>query len=316
VRWFSSEHVERITHRPLHGERRESEGREVVLYGTAAAGLQPSQWEEFQHSGPAYAIAVVHVEHDIDPAWLDRSINYWALGGSHRRKNVGRMGTAHFCGSPQGRRPADTGPHGCAIVDVDHRGVTQRHTVTTDVVRWHKEQIDLPDHIDSQGLLRLIRDRAHALAETVAGRQALVTWVLTDGDQTTDTRSDLLAARLRQGSLTGELLQALRNEFGREVPGIWSLSLETEPPTILPSGWYEEDTVLGDLLRLVQQYQEDSNAELKLEPLPHNHELNQRLAADLMHVDLAQRERLLRQVAILGVDVMRGDRILADEVRS
>ena len=108
----------------------------------------------------------------------------------------------------------------------------------------------------------------------------------------------------------------MRNEFGMEVPGIWSLSLEAEPPTILPSGWYEEDTVLGDLLRLVQQYQEDENAELALEPLPKNHELNERLAADLLHVHAAQRERLLRQVAILGVDVMRGDRVLADEVRS
>lgn len=316
VRWFSSEHVERMTHRRPGGDQPDGDARDVVIYGTASVPQQASEWEEFQHTGKAYAIAMVHAEQEIDPDWLDRSINYWAFGGSHQRKNVGRANAAHFCGSPQGRRPSEGGPHGCAIVDVDHRGVTQRHTVTTDAVRWHEEKIDLPDHIDSQGLLRLMRDRAHALAETVAGRQALVRWVLTDGDQTSDTRSDLLAARLRQGSLTGELLQGMRNEFGMEVPGIWSLSLEAEPPTILPSGWYEEDTVLGDLLRLVQQYQEDENAELALEPLPKNHELNERLAADLLHVHAAQRQRLLRQVAILGVDVMRGDRVLADEVRS
>ena len=92
------------------------------------------------------------------------------------------------------------------------------------------------------------------------------------------------------------------------------MSLDAEPPSILPSGWYEEDTVLGDLLRLVQQYQEDDTAELVLEPLTEKHELNERLAAELLQVDPSRRERLLRQVAILGVDLMRGDRVLVDEV--
>jgi exonuclease SbcD len=321
VHWFASEHVERLSHRRLthrrsNGDESERDlDRDIVIYGMGAAPKHLDEWKEFQHKGSAYAIAMVHVEQDVDSDWLDPSIGYWALGGLHQRQNVGQENRAHFCGSPQGRRPSEEGPHGCAVVDVDHRGVTRRHTVTTDIVRWVREKIELPDHVDSQGLLRLMRDRAHAIAEAAAGRQALVQWVLSDGDQWTDTRSDFLAGRLRQGALSGELLETMRNEFGRDVPGIWSLSLEAEPPNVLPSGWYDEDTVLGDLLRLVQHYQEDEAADLAMDPLAATR-LNQRLVDDLVRIHPSQRERLLRQVAVLGVDLLRGDRILSGNVPS
>jgi hypothetical protein len=180
------------------------------------------------------------------------------------------------------------------------------------VVRWHEEQIELPEHIDSQGLLRLMRDRSHAIAETMAGRQVLVKWVLTDGDQMSDSASDVLAARLRQSNLSGELLQSMRNEFGMDVPGLWSISLAAEAPAVLPSGWYEEDTVLGDLLRCVQHFQNDESTELGLEPPPANGALDMKVVSALARVERSERQRLLRQVAILGVDVLRGDRVLSE----
>ncbi len=309
VNWFASEHVERITHRHPDGK---DDRRDVIIYGMGTAP-KPSEWDEFKHTGDPYAIAMAHTEEPLDPKWLDGSIDYWALGGRHSRENLGRNRQIHFCGSPQGRRPTETGPHGCAVVDVDYRGATQRHTVTSDIVRWHEERIELPMHVDSHGLLRIMRDRMHALAEVVGGRQTLVTWKLSDGDQTADTSADLLASRLRQGQLTGEVLDAVRREYGLDVPGIWSLTLELEPPDVLPAGWYEEDTVLGDLLRLVQTYQEDESLELATEPWKEESELGDWLRDAIRDVHPTERTRLLRQVAILGVDVMRGDRVLSDE---
>ena len=51
-------------------------------------------------------------------------VNYWALGGEHdRRSLLSGPVTAHYCGSPQGRRPQESGPHGCTLVQVDE---TQR----------------------------------------------------------------------------------------------------------------------------------------------------------------------------------------------
>jgi hypothetical protein len=135
-----------------------------------------------------------------------------------------------------------------------------------------------------------------------------------DGDQLSDTRSDLLAARLRQGPLAGDILRALRQEFGAEVPGVWSATLEAAPPEVLPSGWYEEDTVLGDLLRLVQQLQHDRNQELPLDPNAGGSGLPRDICQRICQLDAGLRESLLRRVAILGVDVLRGDRVLSEEI--
>ncbi len=308
VRTFCSPHVERVT------LRRES-ARDVVIYGCGHAVSAPHAWDDFRHSGDSYAIALTHHEGSIPIANLDTSIHYWALGGAHRRRELRVRGTtAYQCGTHQGRVPAEDGPHGCAVIDVDHRGVSHRHFVTTDGVRWLNEQIEVTDHVDPNGLIRLMRDRMGAIREAAGGRQALVRWNIMDGDPLADTRSDVLAARLRQGTLAGEMLLALRQEYGMDIPGIWSVSIEAAPPVVLPSGWYEEDTVLGDLLRIVQQLQQDSGHELLLEPIAGRHALDENMIRRIQHVDGEQREALLRRVAILGVDVLRGDRVLSDEI--
>ncbi len=307
VHTFGSHHVERLTLRREHG-------RDVVIYGCGSSQNVDAPWNDFHHTGEAYSIALIHHDGPIPTAELNSSIHYWALGGDHQRHELSCRGTtAYVCGSPQGLRLSEDGPHGCAVIDVDQRGMTHRHFVMTDVVRWFDERIELPDHMDANSLMRLLRDRTAAVRDAAAGRQALVRWRVIDGDQISDTQSDLLAARLRQGGLAGELLQAIRNEFGMELPGVWSVAIEAEPPVVLPSGWYEEDTVLGDLLRLVQQIQNDPKQTVALEPISGKHALRDDLVQRLNHVEPAQRESLLRRVAILGVDVLRGDRVLSDE---
>ena len=171
----------------------------------------------------------------------------------------------------------------------------------------------MPNHLDQQGLLRLLRDQARELSRAASGRQLMVRWKLTDGDQLADTHSDLLAARLREGGLANEVLLALRREFGAECPGLWSVSLEVEPPEVLPSGWYEEDTVLGDLLRSVQRYQADPKLDLKLDTFDNMRELTHAYE-DLMTIrNEDERTRLLRHLAVLSVDLMRGDRVLGED---
>ena len=109
-----------------------------------------------------------------------------------------------------------------------------------------------------------------------------------------------------------QLLNSLRAEFGMGTPSVWSVQLTAEPSSRLPTGWYEEDTILGDLLRIVQQHQADSTLSLheKTDELPH--EFQHLLSAG----DRPARERLLRQVAALGVDLLRGDRVLSEELEA
>ena len=261
-------------------------------------------------------IAVAHSEpgpKDVPLAGFD----YWACGGPHQRDEVkvagGRVG---FSGSPQGQSPWERGPHGCLIVELDSRGRCETRFVATDVLRWAQETLELSPDVDQGGLLQLLRQRARAVLEQSAGRPTLVQWYLADGDQTHDTHSDQLAARLRQGGADVQLLNSLRAEFGMGTPSVWSLQLTAEPPSRLPRGWYEEDTILGDLLRIVQQYQSDATLPLGLESNGRPPELPDEFQHLVPISRGAARERLLRQVAALGVDLLRGDRVLSDEAET
>ena len=47
----------------------------------------------------------------------------------------------HYCGSPQGRRPEESGVHGCTLVQVDAQRQTRTSLIPTDAVRWIGERI-------------------------------------------------------------------------------------------------------------------------------------------------------------------------------
>ena len=133
------------------------------------------------------------------------------------------------------------------LVHIDLHGNVTRQFLTTDAARWQNIAVDMPDDLDRVGLLRILRDRTHQSLSESGGRPLLMRWIMTDSDECSDTQSDLLAARLREGGLAEEILQSLRHEFGMSDPPVWHFEIDVEPPTVLPSGWYEEDTVLGDL---------------------------------------------------------------------
>jgi hypothetical protein len=327
VQLFSDESVDVVSH------RRDGKVLATIL-GCAGNKSGRIRAEEFDNGAAGYVIAMTHGETE-EAQLRDAKVDYWALGGRHDRENVmTEPSLAHYCGSPQSRRPTEEGAHGCAVVAVDSRDRTHRQTMTTDVARWHVEALDLPDMIDQHGLLRMLRDHCHRFIENAAGRQVLVRWMLTDSDQLTDTRSDLLAARLRQGGLACDLLASLRAEFGQQVPGVWPVEIEAEPPTVLPSGWYEEDTVLGDLLRIVQHKQAELIPVVPLDPMtpanaagPRNagraldsntadEAVVKHLGSELKIHDAHESHLLLKHIASLGVDLLRGDRILSEEAES
>ena len=83
-----------------------------------------------------YTIAVAHG--DADAAALQATgVHYWALGGRHDRSTP-QSGPqmVHYCGSPQGRRPEESGVHGCTLVQVDEQRQTRTSLIPTDAVRW------------------------------------------------------------------------------------------------------------------------------------------------------------------------------------
>ena len=102
---------------------------------------------DFSRAPGQFTIAAVHGTCNLSQLRRSR-IDYWALGGRRTRETVfSSPRIAQYCGSPQGRSMTELGPHGCTLVDVDEMGVVSRQMIPTDVVRWHHENLELPDLI-------------------------------------------------------------------------------------------------------------------------------------------------------------------------
>jgi hypothetical protein len=254
-----------------------------------------------------FSIAVANG--NIDSAALaTRGIAYWALGGRHGRETpVNTACTVHYAGTPQGRQPSEAGTHGCTVVHVDAEGRPHARFAATDVLRWRDEHIAFDASTTRDDLQRMLRDRMGSLVAASAGLDLLVSWTLGG--------TGPLAAALRRGTLSTELLGMLRDEFGRASPAAWSLTLTAEPGTGVPPAYYEQDTILGDFMRAVRALESQPAAtgakgtevSLDLATLLGQQHMAGPLAAAAVLDDTPIRRRVLRNVAALGADLLSGE---------
>jgi hypothetical protein len=206
---------------------------------------------------------------------------------------------AHYPGSPQGRHPQETGPHGCTLVQVDAERNARTTLIPTDVLRWQQERVVVDESTSRDDLEFLINDRMRTLVETIPEMDLLVSWTIVG--------SGPVLAELRRGALGGQLLEALRTEFGFGPPAAWSVSLVAEPTAVLPPDWYEQQTIRGDFLRELRQEQMEASGLFDLEPFVPEPLLAGALGALVQPPDERSEERVLREVALLGVDLLSGE---------
>lgn len=245
-----------------------------------------------------FKIGVLYGQYDAG-AMMKQPMQYWALGGDHQRKTLfAAPNTAHFAGTPQGRCPDEPGPHGCTLVSIDADGKVRTQLLPTDVVRWHHERLTVSDAATRGDLQRLLKERLQMLATENGERCLLVSWLIEGATK--------LATALRHGGLAEELVSELRNDFGSKRYPAWTVSLELEPPVSLPGEWYEEDSILGDYLRAIRDREANETEPLQISTfLPEHHALGA-LGSALAVTDSATRTRVLREAALLGVDLLRG----------
>jgi DNA repair protein SbcD/Mre11 len=259
-----------------------------------------------------YTIAVAHGDADLS-ALQARAIDYWALGGRHDRSTpLGGQQVIHYCGSPQGRCPEESGVHGCTLVQVEAQHQTRTSLIPTDAVRWLNQRIAVDETTSREDLETRLRDHLHALLEaaprvsnpangdgTAPSTALLISWTIAG--------SGPLLAQLRRGKLAGELLQWLRSDYGYVSPAAWSLSLDVELVETLPPEWYEQETIRGDFLRAVRQLQMNPEEPLALESYLSETHLAGTLSAAAMPAGKAARDCVLREAAALGVDLLSGE---------
>ncbi|HMP05833.1 MAG TPA: hypothetical protein PJ982_05745 [Lacipirellulaceae bacterium] len=222
-------------------------------------------------------------------------VHYMALGGQHRRQTVDQSpGIAHYCGTPQGREPGETGVCGCTLATVDDAGQVTLSLVAADVVRWMTETIEITAGFDAATLLEQIQQRVALLRSKHPERDLLVTWRIRGAGE--------LLNRLHPGGLSDQLLVELRKAHGQTSPAVWSVDLCCDEPLLVPAEWYDEETIRGDVLREFRQLGAHPEIDLELGGF-----LPEGTAAasydDLTHVATADREPLLAAAAKLGVDL-------------
>jgi exonuclease SbcD len=246
-----------------------------------------------------FTVAVVHGEVDAEALASHKQIDYWALGGLHQPKTLQQAAPViQYAGSPQGRCPGETGPHGCTLVQVDHGRKARTKFIVTDVLRWREETLPAEEAGSRNDLQRHLRTRMQRIGAEAGQSTTIVSWrIAADGPA---------AEGLRRGDLGQELVDWLRTEFGRAKPAVWTASLQVEAPAALSEELYEEDTILGDFLRAVRKYDQDDGLALNwLRFLPG---LTERPAlANLLQLpDAAERRALLDESALLGLQLLSG----------
>ena len=177
-------------------------------------------------SSGLYTVAIAYG--DGEPGrFIDRGIDYWALGGRHARGTLVSGETkAHYCGSPQGRHPEEEDVHGCSLVQVDESRNTRVSLLTTDMLRWRNERIVIDEATTRDQLEMSIRERMHTLMENADGVDLLIGWTIAGLGP--------LATELRRGTLAHTLLTALREDYGKGSQMAWSTELSVESTGVLP----------------------------------------------------------------------------------
>ena len=244
---------------------------------------------------PTIAVAHGHAERASLEA---RNISYWALGGKHCRTTVlDARQAASYSGSPQGRGPDETGAFGCTVVDVDEQGRVQTCPIATDVVRWCRRRATVNAATTVATLETMLADQLRELCNAAPDLHQFVSWTING--------SGPVVAALRRGPLGAEILDRLRGHVKQETSYTWCVSLDVEPEAAVPPAWSQQDSLLGDFLRSLAQFDgqgETEPADL-IGPLA---QLAGPSTADkrLVRLGDTDRRRVLQKAAALGAKLL------------
>jgi hypothetical protein len=194
------------------------------------------------------AIGLAHG--DVDGAGRhSQRIAYWALGGEHEptlpQENHPLV---HHPGSPQGRSRDEPGPHGCTLVEVSDTAEIRTMPIVTDVVRFATQRLaPSPTFGVSSDVGRLasdlereLRQRMQSLANDNPDVTLIVDFQLDGPALSSQERSQLPLPAI---------IGVLRGEFGYRSPPVWLDRVRLPPPPPLAESWFQQESLLGDVLR-------------------------------------------------------------------
>ena len=294
VHMFSSDEVEAVVYRrnqvPL-----------ATILGRSSDGSETVKAVEFaREPDENYVIAVAHGRADSETLRSER-VDYWALGGKHQADILQtEEPIIRYCGSPQARELSEEGAHGFVLVDVDAQRCIQVHSIDADVFRYSEQDIDADDMAMGRDVRQVLAKRVARLQSEASGRNLLVKWRV---------QIDMENASMVGPSALEELLTWLRREYGQGSPACWSTEIEILPPKALPSKWKEEDTILGDFLRIAAEQRKEDKP-LNLKPMIDAETPGTSVwQAALSISNTSSQSMTLDKSTLLGVDLLRGHQV-------
>ena len=293
---FSSTVVEEIEHR-RNGEKLCS------IFASGYDAERSDAGELAAADSDSFNIAMTYGEFNAG-SFAGKNIAYWALGGRHKTTKLEKPGAlAVYPGTPQGRHVKEPGVHGFKFCRVDNNGKLRVQSIESDNVRFLPQKIGISENITSNHLKELLTQRALKMVNDCPDCLILTRWYF--------TTEGAFNPRIRKPQWTAEILEWLRDEFGRGDTGLWSTEVKIEAPKNLPSTWYEEDTILGEFMRVVARHQSDQDLKLNVHQyMPQTFKGDS--LASIGQVDRSVRDSVLRQTAMVGIEYLAAHKEVAE----
>lgn len=245
-----------------------------------------------------FTIGVGHGEATLETL-AEARFDLWCLGGRHNRSELQADDevAAVYAGTPQGRSLDEHGAHGFSIIDVDAERSIRVSEMPVDPFRYCNVRLSTADIAAVGSVENLLGERIVRLQHEAGGRHLIIGW-------------DIAAENGESLSEIGDgeaLLEWLRREYGHGSPAAWSTSMRIRPPQKYPKSWHEEDTILGDYLRVAGERRKSESPAMNLLPMTEEHPGLPRSTTTLLaEVPPARRTETLDQATLLGVELLRG----------
>lgn len=186
-------------------------------------------------------------------------IQYWALGGGHRREFLMKNPVViHNPGVNLARSPGEIGDFGFSLVEINEFGRAKVDLIKTSPLRWQTERLVIRDEMSEDQILAEMRARIKNYRDVQDDVLLMLSWRV-EG-------STSLYQELRYGNLAQSLLRDLRADFGREDPIVYCIDLKPILPDMFASEFYDQQTILGDYLRMLHFYQENPEEAIDMKP--------------------------------------------------
>lgn len=270
--------------------------------------------------GPLFTIGVAHGKLTNDRAAGKLAIDYWALGGSHRRRRtrivrrLERSGTngatttpaqAVYSGAPQGGAIHEQGPHGAIVVQVDEQGAAHAQFAPTDLVRWRRVKLPLDGALSLAEVEQRLESRAETELTHAPTHDHFLHWTI---EQTGDHRPAWAGDHGR-----AELLAWLRRTYSNRAPVAWSVALDVNRPaaarSIVAPDQTADGTLLADFLIAVDAFASEGADVPWTKMLPDALRDSSVAATLTKSIDPATRRKLLEEVAVLGRELLGGEEV-------